>query len=42
MTYDNVNELLALCSIEGTVKIVENHDNHLNSSVSKLVDVLNL
>ena len=24
MTYDNVNELLALCSIEGTVKIVEN------------------
>ena len=34
---------MAYATLTGaTVKIVENHDNHLNSSVSKLVDVLNL
>ena len=34
---------MAYATLTGaTVKIVSNHDNHLNSSVSKLVDVLNL
>ncbi|MGN0175439.1 adenylate kinase [Methanobrevibacter gottschalkii] len=34
---------MAYATLTGaTVKIVENHDNHLDSSVSKLVDVLNL
>ena len=34
---------MAYATLTGaTVKIVTNHDNHLNSSVSKLVDVLNL
>ena len=34
---------MAYATLTGaTVKIVDNHDNHLNSSVSKLVDVLNL
>ena len=34
---------MAYATLTGaTVKIVENHDNHLKSSVSKLVNVLNL
>lgn len=34
---------MAYATLTGaTVKIVSNHDNHLNSSVAKLVDVLNL
>ena len=34
---------MAYATLTGaTVKIVSNHDNHLNSSVKKLVDVLNL
>ena len=34
---------MAYATLTGaTVKIVSNHDNHLNSSVSKLVDILNL
>ena len=34
---------MAYATLTGaTVKILSNHDNHLNSSVSKLVDILNL
>ena len=34
---------MAYATLTGaTVKILYNHDNHLDSSVSKLVDVLNL
>ena len=34
---------MAYATLTGaTVKILANHDNHLNSSVSKLIDVLNL
>ena len=33
---------MAYATLTGaTVKIIENHDNHLPSTVSKLVDVLN-
>ena len=39
----NRSTSMAYATLTGaTVKIVENHDNHLNSSVSKLVNVLNL
>ena len=34
---------MAYATLTGaTVKIIENHDNHLDSSVDKLVNVLNL
>jgi adenylate kinase len=39
----NRSTAMAYATLTGaTVKILNNHDNHLDSSVSKLVDVLNL
>ena len=44
-THQQINRATAMsyATLTGaTVKIVENHDNHLDSSVKKLVNVLNL